>query len=68
MTVREFPDRPDLLALIPDMSSIDISKLTDGVVTTDTCNSARKAQRILVEIVSQIDGGVVFPSLAKCLD
>ena len=59
MTIREFPDRSDLLELIPDMSSIDISKLTDGAVTTDTCNSARKARRILVEIVSQIDGGVV---------
>ena len=59
MTIREFPERSDLLELIPDMSSIDISKLTDGAVTTDTCNSARKARRILVEIVSQIDGGVV---------
>ena len=41
------------------MDKIDIKKLTDGAVTTDTCNSARKTRRILVEIVAQIDGGVV---------
>ena len=59
MTAREFPDRLDLLALIPDVDKIDINKLTDGAVTTDTCNSARKSRRILVEMVSKIDGGVV---------
>lgn len=59
VTAREFPDRPDLLELIPDVDTINIKKLTDGAVTTDTCNSAQKTRRILVEIVSQIDGGIV---------
>ena len=45
--------------MIPDADKIDIKKLTDGAVTTDTCNSAQKTRRILVGIVSQIDGGVV---------
>jgi len=55
---REFLDRPDLLALIPDTDKIDIKKLTDGCITTDTCHPAHKTRRILVDIVSQIDGGV----------
>ena len=59
MTAREFPDRPDLLDLIPDVDKIDINKLTNGCVTTDTCNSAQKTRRILVKIVSEIDGGIV---------
>jgi len=59
VTAREFPNRPDLLELIPDVDTINIKKLTDGAVTTDTCNSAQKTRRILVEIVSQIDGGIV---------
>ena len=59
VTIREFPDRPDLLALISDMDKIDIKKLTNGAVTTDTCNSVHETHRILVEIVAQIDGEVV---------
>ena len=59
VTAREFPDRPDLLEMIPDPDSIDIKKLTAGCVTTDTCNSARKSRRIIVEMVAQLDGGVV---------
>ena len=58
VTAREFLDRPDLLALIPNTDKIDIKKLTDGCITTNTCNPARKTRRILVDIVSQIDGGV----------
>ena len=59
MTAREFPDCPDLLNLILDVDKIDIDKLTNGCVTTDTCNSAQKTRRILVKIVSEIDGGIV---------
>ena len=58
VTEREFPDRPDLLVLIPDVDTIDIKKLSDGAVTTDTCNGAQKTRRILVEIVGEL-GGVV---------
>ena len=57
--MREFPNQPDLLALIPDTDKIDIKKLTNRCITTDTCNSARKMRRILVDVVLQIDGGVV---------
>ena len=52
VTAREFPDRPDLLAMIPDPDSIDITKLTDGGVTTETCTSARKSRHIIVEVVA----------------
>ena len=44
VTAREFPDRPDLLAVIPTEEDITIAKLaTGGAITTDTCNSIRKA-------------------------
>ena len=44
VTAQEFPDRPDILDLIPNADKIDINKLTDGCVTTDTCNSAQKTR------------------------
>ena len=50
VTMREFPDRPDILLLIPDPDSINIDKLGDGVtITTDTCNAAQKVRRMLVD-------------------
>ena len=56
VTERGFPNRPDLMALIPFEDSTDIAKLSnDGVITTDTCNSARKSRRLLVE---HLDGTV----------
>ena len=55
ITIREFPNRPDLLLMIPNPDSIDIKKLSDGAINTDTCNSAQKTRRILVAIVSEID-------------
>ena len=52
VTKREFPDRPDLLDLIPEPESINTDKLgKDGVLTTDTCNTAQKIRRILVEYI-----------------
>ena len=53
VTMREFPDRPDLLILIPDPGSINIDKLGDGgTITTDTCNAAKKVRRLLVEYIN----------------
>ena len=50
VTKREFPDRPDLLHLIPDPDSINIDKLGDGgTIATNTCNAAQKVRRLLVE-------------------
>ena len=50
MTDREFPNRPDLLEMIPLPEDITLSKLGDGgAVITDTCNTARKLRRILVD-------------------
>ena len=55
-TAREFPDRPDLLQHIPDPSSISVDKLgNDGLINTDTCNTALKTRRLLVE---EIEGTV----------
>ena len=56
VTAREFPDRPDLLELIPDIDEINIDKLGKGKATliTDTCNAARKLRRILVERIEGV--------------
>ena len=52
VTMREFPDRPDLLLLIPYPDSINIDKLGDGgTITTDTCNVSQKVCRLLVEYI-----------------
>ena len=52
--MREFPDRPYILLLIPDPDSINIDKLGDsGTITTDTCNVSQKVCRLLV---GYIDG------------
>ena len=52
VTAREFPDNPDLLELIPTVDDIDLKKLANvGAITTDTCNSAQKTRRILLEII-----------------
>ena len=41
VTMREFPDRPNILLLILDPDSINVDKLCDGgIITTDTCNAA----------------------------
>ena len=61
VTAQEFPNRLDLLEMIPDADKIDIKKLTDEAVTTNTCNLGQKTCCIIVGIVSQIDG-VLFTS------
>ena len=41
---------PEKIHMIPSDNNIDISKMGyGGAITTDTCNSARKTRRILVE-------------------
>ena len=53
VTMREFPDKPDILLLIPDPYIINIDKLGDcGTITTDTCNAAQKFLRLLVEYIN----------------
>ena len=47
---------PNKIHLLPSDNDIDVSKMGyGGAITTDTCNSARKTRRILVE---RIDGAV----------
>ena len=53
VTEREFPDRPDLLDLIPSPESNNIDKLGEGgAINTDTCNAAQKLRRILVDYIN----------------
>ena len=56
VTLREFPDRSNLLDMIPSPDSINNNKICDGgTITTDTCNFAHKVRRLLVK---SIDGCV----------
>ena len=53
VTESEFPNRPDLLDLIPSSESINIDKLGEGgAINTDTCNAAQKNRRILVDYIN----------------
>lgn len=55
VTAREFPNRPDLLALISDPSELTIAKLANGGwIMTDTCNTARKFRRLLKEAIKEV--------------
>lgn len=43
---------PDYVHDIPDAASLDLGKLADGgVVTTDTCNSAKSVMRMMIELI-----------------
>ena len=57
VTANEFPNMTDLLHMIPTPNGIDISKLGNGgALSSNTCNSARKTRRILVELIENQDG------------
>ena len=40
-TKEMYPDRDDLVNFIPKPSSMCVSKLLNGMISTDTCNTAR---------------------------
>ena len=43
VTVREYPNRPDLILLLPNANELSVAKLAKGGwLMTDTCNPARK--------------------------
>lgn len=49
-------DHPDKVDLIPSPDGIDMSKLgEEGVIMTDTCNTAQKIRRILVGEIGAYD-------------
>ena len=50
-----FPNRPDLLDLLPRPSGLCVSKLRDGAgVMTDGCDAARKFRRLFIESVKKV--------------
>lgn len=55
VTAREYPNRQDLLDLIPKPHQLTLSKLANGGwVMTDTCNPARKFRRLFVAAIKEI--------------
>ena len=55
LTSRMYPNRPDLLARIPQANELTIAKIADGSwVMTDTCNTTRNYWRLIVESIKQI--------------
>ena len=50
-----YPNRPDLLAMIPQANGLTIAKLANGGwLMTDTFDDARKYHRLLIESIKQI--------------
>ncbi len=50
-TVEMYPDRDDLVNLIPKPSSMCVSKLLNGMISTDTCNTAWLTRLTVIEHV-----------------
>ncbi len=48
-----FPNRPDLLDMIPDPDGMSPTKLLVGMVSTDTCNTARLTRQTLCDTIIQ---------------
>ena len=46
-----YPDHDDLVNLIPKPSSMCVSKLLNGMISTDTCNTARLTRSTVIEHV-----------------
>ena len=53
MTEEMYPGREDLVNLIPRPSSMCVSKLLNGMISTDTCNTARLTRST---VINQIYG------------
>lgn len=54
VTATLYPSRPELVEMIPPSSDLNIAKLgkgSGGNVMTDTCNGAKKLQRLIIEEV-----------------
>ena len=54
VTAEMFPNRDDLIDLIPKPSSMCVSKLLNGMVSTDTCNTAQLTRLTVIEHNHQI--------------
>jgi hypothetical protein len=54
VTAEMFPNREDLIDLIPKPSSMCVSKLLNGMVSTDTCNTAQLTRSMVIEYIYQI--------------
>jgi hypothetical protein len=52
---RLHPHCQDLINMIPQSNELTLTKLAkDGMVSTDTCNTARKTQRLLCEVIRKL--------------
>jgi hypothetical protein len=53
VTFEMFPNHPDLLDMIPDPNGMSPTKLLGGIVSTDTCNTARLTRQTLCDAIIQ---------------
>ena len=51
VTLEMFPRRQDLIDMIPDPSDMSPTKLLGGMVSTDTCNTARLMRQTLCDAI-----------------
>jgi hypothetical protein len=53
VTLEMFPNHPDLPAMIPDPNDMSPTKLLSGMLSTDTCNTARLTRQTLCDAIIQ---------------
>jgi hypothetical protein len=53
VTAELYPDRPELADKIPNPDNMCPTILLGGMVSTDTCNTARKTQQTLCDAIIQ---------------
>jgi hypothetical protein len=51
VTSEMFPNRQDLIDMIPDPSGMSPTKLLGGMVSTDTCNTARLTRQTICNAI-----------------
>jgi hypothetical protein len=55
-TENMFPNQPDLLAKLPQPSSLDVTRMLGGMISHDNCNLARHQGNRVEKIISETAG------------
>ena len=54
-TQRMYPNRPDLMQLIPDAKELTVANLAEGgVIMTDNCDTARLFRQLFKEHITEV--------------
>ena len=62
-----FPNRPDLLAKLPQPSSLDVTRMLGGMISHDNCNPARDQGNCIEQIILEMAAGMGIPEGERVL-